>query len=225
MSGDPKLVAIARLERALKHGDAAAKSRRQTQGFGVYCDGDLAAAFRSSALSALGAVFGSSNVHYREFDARITSAQEADMKAGIAMLNVALEEIKEGWLHSLKNLVTAEVFGGLLEMAAYYIEDGHKDAAAVVAGAALESHLKKLAERAGVDITEVLKSGDVVLKRAGRLNDDLHKVGAYNALDQKQITAWQGLRNDAAHGNFERYAKEQVALMVDGITSFVARTT
>lgn len=225
MSGNSTSVAIARIERALQHGNAAAKTRRESRGFGVHCDAGLAGAFRTSALSALAAVFGNSHVHYREFDTRVTSALESDVKTGIALLIVALEEVKEGWLQTLTSLVAAEVFSGLLDMAAYYIRDGHKDAAAVVTGAALESHLRKLAERSNVEISETTKNGDVVLKKASRLNDDLQKAGIYNSLDHKQINAWQGIRNDAAHGHFDRYGKDQVSLMVDGVTSFVARTT
>ena len=58
---------------------------------------------------------------------------------------------------------------------------------------------------------------------ADTLNAELVKVGAYTNLDQKNVTAWLGLRNDAAHGNYEEYGKQQVVLMIDSIRDFIAR--
>ncbi len=37
------------------------------------------------------------------------------------------------------------------------------------------------------------------------------------SLEQKQITAWLQLRNDAAHGHYDRYEFEQVKAMIIGI--------
>ncbi|HNB18429.1 MAG TPA: hypothetical protein PLC15_23785, partial [Candidatus Obscuribacter sp.] len=54
------------------------------------------------------------------------------------------------------------------------------------------------------------------------LNDDLAKAGVYTKVQQKNVTGWQGIRNEAAHGNFSAYNSEEVRLMLAGITAFVA---
>ena len=59
--------------------------------------------------------------------------------------------------------------------------------------------------------------------KADRLNAELAKRKKYQANEQKQITAWLGIRNDAAHGDYDKYSKEQVVLMVAGIRDFIAR--
>ena len=46
---------------------------------------------------------------------------------------------------------------------------------------------------------------------------------SYNKLDQKSVTAWLDLRNRAAHGRYEEYTRDQVELMVQAVTEFMAR--
>jgi hypothetical protein len=46
-----------------------------------------------------------------------------------------------------------------------------------------------------------------------------------NKLDQKNVTAWLDLRNKAAHGKYTEYQKDQVELMMQGVTQFMARNS
>lgn len=59
--------------------------------------------------------------------------------------------------------------------------------------------------------------------KADRINADLKVANVYSGLDQKQVTAWLDLRNNAAHGNYAKYTQEQVDLMISGIQNFIAR--
>ena len=56
-------------------------------------------------------------------------------------------------MDSLAALAHAEVFADFLEMAQHLLDVGYKDAAAVIAGSALEAHLRQLAVKTGVDTT------------------------------------------------------------------------
>ena len=55
------------------------------------------------------------------------------------------------------------------------------------------------------------------------MNSELAKIAAYSKNDQKQLTAWAGIRNDAAHGNYHNYTDGEVKLMVAGIRDFLGR--
>lgn len=55
------------------------------------------------------------------------------------------------------------------------------------------------------------------------VNADLAGARVYSSLDQKNVTAWLGLRNDAAHGHYNEYTGEQVALMLQGVRDFITR--
>lgn len=96
---------------------------------------------------------------------------------------------------------------------------GYKDAAAVITGSVLEEHLRKLADKFAVPV--MTASGKHV--KADTLNADLVKAKAYNKLEQKDVTAWLGLRNDAAHGHYDNYSHEQVVLMLGGIRGYMIR--
>ena len=104
-------------------------------------------------------------------------------------------------------------------MAAHLEESGYKDPAAVLAGSTLEAHLRKLCDKHGV----VPVSGSDKPKKADTLNAELKKAGAYNKLDQKNVTAWLDIRNKAAHGRYGEYTKEQVKLLINSVRDFINR--
>jgi hypothetical protein len=139
--------------------------------------------------------------------------------AQIGVAKSLLSDIRDGYLRSLEELVHADVFADFLEMADHLTKSGYKDAAAVIAGPTLESHLRGLCVKHAV--SSVVGGHP---KKADAMNADLVKAGAYSKLDQKSVTAWLGLRNDAAHGNYAAYDKGQVGLLIGGIREFIGRT-
>jgi len=60
-------------------------------------------------------------------------------------------------------------------------------------------------------------------KKADTLNADLKKAGLYSALEQKQITAWLGIRNSAAHGDYGDYDETSVKGLIEGIRNFTGK--
>jgi len=125
-----------------------------------------------------------------------------------------------GYLASIYELVHADLFADFLEMAEHLLENGYKDAAAVISGSVLEEHLRKLATKSGIDLLKP----DGGPKRSDTLNGELSTAGAYSKLDLKSITGWLDLRNKAAHGNYAEYDRQQVILMLEGIKHFISRT-
>jgi hypothetical protein len=135
----------------------------------------------------------------------------------LGVLKGLRRDIEAGYLQSLEEELHAGLFADFLEMADHLLSERHSLPAAVVAGSALEAHLRALAERSGVNIEARGRP-----KRAGKLNDDLAKKGVYPKAEQKQVLAWQDLRNSAAHGEAE-FNIEQIRLMVQGIRDFISR--
>ncbi len=127
-------------------------------------------------------------------------------------------DYEAGYLRSIEELIHADLFGDFLEMAEELQKKKFKDPAAVIAGSVLEEHLRKLAGRHGVT---VLIAGRP--KKADTLNADLVKATIYNKLEQKNVTAWLGLRNDAAHGHFDNYDGTQVELLIQSVRAFLTR--
>ena len=125
------------------------------------------------------------------------------------------DDFVAGRMQNFRELVHADLFSDFLDMAEYFLEEGYKDSAAVMAGGVLEEHLRKLATKQGIVLPPKPKL-DV-------MNTDLKKAGAYGKNEQKQVTAWAGIRNDAAHGNYANYTVEEIRVMVMGIRGFITR--
>lgn len=131
------------------------------------------------------------------------------------------DDVASGHLASITAIVHADVFSDYLEMAQHLNDAGHKDAAAVICGSSLEAHLRALCAAQATPIPVVKSDGKP--QRADTLNAELNRANAYSLGDQKQVTAWLDLRNDAAHGHYARYDHARVALMIDGVRLFIAR--
>lgn len=144
-----------------------------------------------------------------------TSGYALTALAGI--LNALRADYESGYTATVDELVHAEVFGDFIEMAAELLGKGYKDPAAVLIGSVLEEHLRALATKHGV--STVGANGKPL--KADTLNADLVKATAYNVLMQKQITAWLDLRNKAAHGKYSEYNTDYVALMLEGVRTFL----
>ena len=131
-------------------------------------------------------------------------------------------DLRAGYLKTVEELIHGNLFSDFLEMATHLLDGGYKDAAAVVCGSTLESHVRQLCIKHGVSTTNTV-SGKNSPKKADLLNSELVKANAYSLLDQKNVTAWLDLRNKAAHGHYGEYKKEQVAIMISGVMDFITR--
>ena len=181
--------------------------------------------FTTRSIVAIDQIAGRSSVHYDHVRGildlpRASAAYRVERLIGV--VGALAIDVEGGFLQRHVTLIRGEVFGDFLEMAAHLVGSNYKDAAAVIAGSALEAHLKQLCQNREISL-ERERNGQVRPVNADTLNAELAKSGAYANLDQKNVTAWLGLRNDAAHGNYDAYSKQQVVLMIDSIREFIIR--
>lgn len=140
----------------------------------------------------------------------------------IGVVQALAHDIHAGYLYPVAELIRGDVFGDFLEMAEHLLNEGYKDAAAVIAGGTLEVHLRKLCIKNGLPI-EVTTPKDTQPKRADTMNADLGNASVISKLDQKNVIAWLDLRNKAAHAHYNDYTKEQVSLMIASVRDFLSR--
>lgn len=178
--------------------------------------------FRSSALSFFKLCYGEDHPYFENFNSNVTTAVPDDVESGIGILQAAKNEMEGGWLITTKGLVSAEIFSDFLEMSEHLLEMDYKDPAAVIIGSVLEEHLRQLCQKHGID-THRISGKKSIFKKADQLNAELANAQVYNRLDQKNVTAWLDLRNKAAHGNYSDYSKNQVEMMCQAVTEFMAR--
>lgn len=178
--------------------------------------------YKAAGLSFFMKYYGEEHPYYASFLSK-NSNYGPIVESSLGVLEAVLDEIENGWYQSVRGVVSAEVFSDFIEMANHLLEEGYKDAAAVMLGSTLEEHMRQLARENNVDI-EIEVKGKLSTKKADVLNADLVKSGVYGKLDQKNITAWLGLRNSAAHGKYDEYSEEQVVFLSQALNEFMART-
>lgn len=175
------------------------------------------------ALAVIQRVTGTDSVYaQRAKDASKPKGDYSSFKTIVGILESLRETLAADYLDTASELIHASVFGDFLEMSKHLLDEGYKDASAVIAGSSLEAHLRQLCGKHGIDTTVMASSG-LRSKNADRMNADLTKGKAYSELDQKNVTAWLDLRNKAAHREYDKYKPDQVGLLISGVRDFITR--
>jgi hypothetical protein len=161
------------------------------------------------------------NSFYFEHLKKIVSSEESKgekIQPLIGIVKSLKNAYESGYFYSLEQLIHAEMFSDFLDMANYLLQENYKDPAAVLIGGVLEGHLRKLCTKNSIPI-EV----DGKPRKIDNMNTELVKVGLYNRLEQKNVTAWADLRNKAAHALYNEYTANHVELAIEGIRNFILR--
>jgi len=197
---------------------ADARSKSQNRDASDILGKTEASDLRTRCLAAIERIAGKSSVYYEQATdiKKGNSLDQLAMQIGVA--KSLLGDAKNGYLKSLAEIIHSDVFTDYLEMSDHLNDSGYKDAAAVITGSTLEAHLKQLCQKHGVSTENNGRA-----KKASVFNADLAKVPAYSKTDAKSITAWLGLRNDAAHGDYSKYNEQQVRLLTSSVRDFVTR--
>jgi len=180
--------------------------------------------FRSQGLAFVYDLYGTSKPYYSEFEKGSRREGEKDVANCKGILTGIKQDIdNDYYLSTLTGLVSAEIFGDYLDMAQHYLDQRHKDAAAVVIGSTLEGHLKKLAQKNNVTVDYTDAKGNLQPKTGNKLNTDLYAKGVYNKIEFGAIEGYIKIRNEAAHGNYAHITQQHVEGMLIGVRQFMTR--
>lgn len=172
--------------------------------------------FRTESMNLVRTVCGEMSSHYVELK-RISDTRESGTNSYYfaicyGVLEAAYNDFKEGFLFDMRSLISAELLGDFLEQAEILLREEYYIPAASLAGAVLEDSLRKLSEKNDIEIPEKTK--------IDALNISLAKADIYNKLVQKQITAFADIRNNADHGRYDKFKKEDVEDMIKWVRRF-----
>lgn len=140
----------------------------------------------------------------------------------IGILSALRCEYELGYASTVTEMVRIQTLNEILDQAQHHLKTGGKDAAAVLIGGVLERHIKALCAKHTVATTRKKADGKSCDLTLQELVQDLSKAGIYNAAQEKILTSLLGVRNLAAHGNYDQYDKKQVTWMLDAVTEFMA---
>jgi len=202
---------LQRLEGLINMGEKLLALSARTPGF---VETGLAQQWRTSSLSFLEAILTPSSVHYREFEERCKWSQRDQAERGLAILKAVREDIAGGYLTKASTLITADLFSDFLDMAEHLLDNSYKDPTASLVGAVLEDGLRRICENNGLTV----KSDDNI----SSLNKKLADKEVYNRLQQREIEAWNKLRDYADHGHFDEYDADKVKSMLAEVRKFLS---
>jgi hypothetical protein len=184
------------------------------------------AQFNTRSIAGVARVAGKDSTYYEQAMAAlgkspITSGHVARELYGI--VSALYRDVQSGYLETASELIHANLFSDFMEMGDYLLGEGYKDPAAVIIGGVLETHLRQLAVKNGIDTMSHPAGKPDVSKKAEALNQELSKAGAYGLLQQKSVTAWLDLRNKAAHTRYSEYDADDVKHFSQGLKDFIAK--
>src|SRR5574337_578917 len=131
--------------------------------------------FLLSSLQTVGKSCGPDSPHLRELERcrdQYVESRNLDLDSCQGVLEAARDDLRAGMLQDIRQIAAAEAFGDLLEAAAHLLEEMHHLAAVPICGAVLESSLRDLAIRKGLEWTGA--------SSITKLNLLLYKGGAYD---------------------------------------------
>ena len=174
--------------------------------------------WRSQASVLLTQVFDSGHTYAVSFRSLVEDgARIGHVKRGLGVLEAALEDVERGYLETVKELATAEIFSDFLEQADHLLRNGFSVPAASLAGAVLENGLRSLAARKGVTV----RASD----NLSSLNNKIGDQGIYDRLRQSQVAVWIKVRNSADHGRFTEVRDNDVADLIKGVRNLLSSVT
>jgi hypothetical protein len=171
-------------------------------------------AWRTRTISFLIRTFGASDTYTQAFEQNSDDTYHSDRDKSVALLRNLREDVAEGYLENFFLGVAGDILSDLLDLGAWSLDEGSKEAGAVLAGSALEVGLRRVAGARSVDITKA--------RGIDAINNALAKAGVYGSVRRSQIDAWRVLRNKAIHGEDREYAEADVRLMLEGVRGFLA---
>jgi hypothetical protein len=217
-------IIVERLSKLIEKEKSVLASQYETM-TGMKCVSDAQfITYKAQALACITDIVGPEHAYTK---ALTTASMKEQTSSNTQAIRGILESIKDdlesGYLQTIREIVHAEIFCDFIEMSEHLLEQGYKDPAAVLIGSILEEHLRKLCDKNGLPTHFTDKSGKQKPQKASQLNEELCKAQVYPLTNQKQVTAWLGVRNDAAHGKFGSYQDGDVRTMIAGIVNFLGQ--
>jgi HEPN domain-containing protein len=174
--------------------------------------------FRTEALNLIKRSCGEDSDHYQQLktlaEDKNTTLNSYYFKDCYGVLEAASNDYEGGMIFQVRAIVAAEVLDDFLEQAEHLFNQGFHVPAASLAGAVLEDTLRKLSEAKGIAVPDKTS--------IDKLNTELAKVGVYDKLVFKRMTAIADVRNNADHGHFDKFTKEDVEDMLKWVRRFSA---
>lgn len=135
------------------------------------------------------------------------------------------DDLENGMLISLSQHIESNIASDYMQQAEDLLGEGISGKydhvpAAVLSGAVLEKSLRELCSRQNPPIELFGTNGGP--KTLDPLITDLQKANVFSKAKADQLKSWTKIRNDAAHGEFTTFSRQDVEDMISSIKRFLA---
>jgi hypothetical protein len=166
----------------------------------------------TSALNLIKAAFGEASPHYSNLQ-QVYSAfagwrQSLESATGVFL--AAKDDFENGFSRPIDLVVSGEVLGDFIGLARAALTEGHREVAAVLASAALEDSLKRLAIAEGLHVEDKVMQGVIAALKAR---------GLVGGAQKSLLETLPRFRDFAMHANWTKINAEDVS----GVIGFVER--
>ena len=130
-----------------------------------------------------------------------------------------IDLIADSFISRLSNTLSSDYMGQAEALLGEGASGKNHVPAAVLAGAVLERNLRTLCERHVPPIPLVGKNDKP--RTMEPLINDLSSAGIINSTVARNLKSWAGIRNDAAHGDWDKFTRGDVERMIEGVREFL----
>ena len=195
--------------------------RESPRGGGASVDGGVSRPWALSVRTTLESAFGRDSALVAQVDKSLQGSLDVfyTCQCIYGAAQAGLSDWRAGFPFRLEDKALDECEGELLEQAEALLGLGYARSAAVLVGATLEAHVRRLAERHGVEIVK----NDGGHRSVENIRNDLQSKGAIGKTVNKHLGVVFGLRNDAAHGGDFNHSVQVVESTMRDVVSLIAR--
>jgi hypothetical protein len=177
---------------------------KSSQYEGRYVADGMWRGWATSVLSLFSAVFGETSAQWNHFKAAYDGCNggESSVAALKALFLAAKDDFDGGYVFDADLRISGEVFGDFVVLAKQALSDGHKDVAAVLACAALEDALKRLALAKNLVVND---------KTMSEIVNALKANGVVAGAQKSLLDAMPRIRNMAMHAEWSKISAPDVS--------------
>lgn len=185
--------------------DAHTKFPYEDGGMGSrFCPSGRWEGWATSSENLICAVFGEEAPHYKNFRAAYANCHggKSDIAKLIALFRCAKDDFEGGYVFNVELRISGEVFGDFVALARQSLSEGQKDVAAVLACAALEDAIKRLASANALPT-----DGKTMVE----LVNALKSAGLVSGAQKSLLDAMPRIRNMAMHAEWSKITEPDVS--------------
>lgn len=168
----------------------------------------------TNALHLIRMVFGEHSVHFKNLQKIHDNYHHypSEVEAAVGVFSAAKDDFEGGYLFTVEGAITGEILGDFVGLAKACIANSNKNAAAVLASAALEDALKRYAASQGLEVQD---------KEMQQVVGALKSKGLVSGAQKSLLDTMPKLRDYAMHANWDKLSPEDVNSVIGFVEQFI----